>query len=203
MARTQAPDYELRRQAIVEAAADLYARRGFLGASIADLAKASGGSKSLIYHYFTRKEDILFAVMASHIEELRAAVAEVEASPAPPADKLRALARRFMALYAGAAARQKVLLNELGHLPPARRVEITAWQRDLVRAVEALLTAIQPALDKRPGGARPTAMLFFGMINWTHTWYDPEGPASPDAIADAAVNLVLGGIPALGRSQAS
>jgi hypothetical protein len=40
-------------------------------------------------------------------------------------------------------------------------------------------------------------MLFFGMINWTHTWYDPAGPAAPAAVADAAVDLVLGGLPAL------
>lgn len=198
MARTQAADYEQRREAIVEAAAELYARRGFLGASIADLAEACGSSKSLIYHYYSAKEDILFDVMASHIEELRAAVRAVGASPAPPADKLRALARRFMTLYARAASRQKVLLNEAGHLPPARRAEITASQRELVRAVEELLTAVQPALASRPGGALPVAMLFFGMINWTHTWYDPAGPATPEAVADAAVDLVLGGLPALG-----
>jgi len=197
MARTQAADYDQRREGIVAAAAELYARRGFLGASIADLAQACGSSKSLIYHYFSAKEDILFEVMASHIEELRAAVREVEASPAPPADKLRDLARRFMALYAGAAARQKVLLNELGHLPPTRRDEIVSWQRELVSAVELLLTRLRPALADRPGGARPIALLFFGMINWTHTWYDPAGPAAPDAIADAAVDLVLGGLPAL------
>src|SRR5262249_11214860 len=52
MARKQAPDYEQRREAIVDAAAALFARRGFLGASVADLAEACGASKSLIYHYY-------------------------------------------------------------------------------------------------------------------------------------------------------
>jgi AcrR family transcriptional regulator len=197
VARTQAADYDQRREAIVAAAADLYARRGFPAASVADLAAACGVSKSLIYHYFPSKEDILFAVMASHIEDLRTAVRAVDSLQAAPAVKLRALARRFMALYSGAAERQKVLLNELGHLPPDRCREITAWQRELVRAVEALLLAIRPDLAARPGGARPVAMLFFGMINWTHTWYDPAGPAAPAAVADAAVDLVLGGLPAL------
>ena len=201
MARTQAADYDQRREAIIEAAAELYARRGFPSASVADLAAACGVSKSLIYHYFPAKEDVLFAVMASHIEDLRAAVHELDAATARPEEKLRALARRFLALYAGAAARQKVLLNELGHLPHARREEIVAWQRELVRAAEALLTAVEPRLAARPGGARPVAMLFFGMINWTHTWYDPAGPASPEAVADAAVDLVLGGLPALAQAS--
>ncbi len=52
MARPQSPDYDKRRDAIVSAAAHLYARRGFQGASVADLAKACGTSKALIYHYF-------------------------------------------------------------------------------------------------------------------------------------------------------
>ena len=49
MARPQAADYDDRRAAIVEQAARLYAERGFLGASLSDLAKACKTSKSLIY----------------------------------------------------------------------------------------------------------------------------------------------------------
>ncbi len=115
------------------------------------------------------------------------------------AGKLRRLARAFMRLYAGAAARHKVLLNELGNLPPARRKEIIGSQRALVAEVERLLAELQPALA---GRSRPAAMLFFGMINWTHTWFDVKGPASPDEVADMAVDLVLGGLPQLG-GQAS
>ena len=50
MARPQSPDYEQRREAILSAAARLYATKGFPGASVAELAKACGASKSLIYH---------------------------------------------------------------------------------------------------------------------------------------------------------
>ena len=50
MARPQSPDYDKRRDSILRAAARLYARQGFNGASVADLAKACRSSKSLIYH---------------------------------------------------------------------------------------------------------------------------------------------------------
>ena len=70
MARTQAADYEQRREAIVEKAAERFASQGFRGASVADLAEAVGASKSLIYHYYPSKEDILFEVMDSHLQEL-------------------------------------------------------------------------------------------------------------------------------------
>jgi AcrR family transcriptional regulator len=70
MARPQSPDYDKRREAIVATAASLYARRGFPGASVSDLAKACGSSKSLIYHYFPSKDDILYDVMAAHLDAL-------------------------------------------------------------------------------------------------------------------------------------
>jgi len=70
MARTQSADYAIRREAIVDRAAELFAERGFLGASIADLADALKTSKSLIYHYYDSKEDILFDVMHSHVKAL-------------------------------------------------------------------------------------------------------------------------------------
>jgi hypothetical protein len=37
-------------------------------------------------------------------------------------------------------------------------------------------------------------MLFFGMINWTHTWFDPKGAVSPGALAEMAADLTLGGL---------
>ena len=197
MARTQAADYEERRLAIVEAAAELYAQHGFLGASLADLATKCNSSKSLIYHYYASKEDILFEVMSSHVEALNAASDEVEALQLPASERLRRLAHAFMTLYVGAAARHKVLLNELDRLPSERRAQIVARQRRLIISVERLLMEIQPKLKRSRKLARPATMLFFGMINWTHTWFDPAGPASPDQIADLAADVVLKGLPAI------
>ena len=103
MARTQAADYDERKEAIVAAAAALYASRGFNGASVADLAERCKTSKSLIYHYYASKEDILYDVMISHVRALEAAAREAVTGDTPPERKLRELAHRFMALYVGAA----------------------------------------------------------------------------------------------------
>jgi AcrR family transcriptional regulator len=202
MARTQAADYEERREAIVEAAAELYADHGFLGASLVDLATRCNSSKSLIYHYYASKEDILFDVMSSHIEALNAAADAIDAETSAPDVKLRKLAHAFMALYVGAAARHKVLLNELNHLPDARRTQIVRRQRRLITVVESLLAEIQPKLKRSKDLARPATMLFFGMINWTHTWYDPAGRASPAKVADLTVDIMLDGLRSLGRRSA-
>src|SRR6185295_9190001 len=110
MARPQSPDYDKRRAAILAAAASLYARHGFQGASVADLAAACSTSKSLIYHYFPSKDDILYAAMATHLDDLVAAAADATQSGGAE-EKLRALTRAFMRLYVGAQDSHKVLLN--------------------------------------------------------------------------------------------
>ncbi len=194
MARTQAADYDERKEAIVNTAATLFAREGYNGASVADLAKRGKFSKSLIYHYYQSKDDILFDVMISHVRALEEAATEATAGVEPPARKLRELAHRFMALYVGAADRHKVLLNDLDHLPKARRTEIVAVQRRLIEIVQKLLVEIEPSLKRKSGAAFSAAMLFFGQINWTHTWFDPRGPVSAGALAEMAVDVTLGGI---------
>jgi len=192
MARTQAADYEERRTAIVEQAARLFAERGFLGASIADLAEACESSKSLIYHYYASKEDILYDVMHSHVRALLDTAEEVASGCALPSAKLRALTAGFLRLYVGAAARHRVLLNELQQLPETQRATVIAIQRRLIEIVKDVLAELRPGM---PAALNlPAAMLYFGMINWTHTWLDPEGAATPEQIATLASNVFLEGL---------
>ena len=190
MARTQAADYDQRREAIVEKAAHLFASSGFRGTSVSDLAQACATSKSLLYHYYPSKEDVLYAVMSSHIDQLGEDVDEVMARDEAPDELLHALIHRFMAHYVGAADRQKVLLNELDNLPTDKRATIVTKQRTIIDAVQNLLTEIDPRLND-PVQARVQTMLLFGMINWTHTWFDSTGPVSADAIADLALDHFL------------
>ncbi|GAM99044.1 transcriptional regulator of TetR family [alpha proteobacterium U9-1i] len=194
MARTQAADYDERRLKIVETAARLFARDGFLGASVADVADACELSKSALYHYYASKEDILYDVMHSHIVALDDAARAVVEGPGEATDKLRLLVREFMRLYVGAADRHKVLLNDLLRLPKPRRQAIVAMQRGLIDTVADLLCEIEPGLRMREAERRPAAMLVFGMINWTHVWFDPAGAVSAEALADMAVDLTLGGL---------
>jgi AcrR family transcriptional regulator len=190
MARPQSPDYDKRRASIVQAAGQLYARRGFQGASIADLAKACGTSKALVYHYFPSKDDILYEVMADHLDDLVEAADEaMQAGGAT--ERLRALTLSFMRLYVGAEDSHKVLLNELDNLPPERRAEVVGKQRRVIAVVETLVREIRPELNPV---VLPITMLFFGMINWTHTWFRPDGKTSPEDLAELAFDLMLNGL---------
>jgi AcrR family transcriptional regulator len=197
MARPQSPDYDKRRDAIVAAAARLYAKKGFKGASVANLAEACRTSKSLIYHYFPSKEDILHDVMASHLELLaEAAEAAVSSKEEEPRKRLRVIAHSFMRLYSGAADRHRVLLNELDNLPAERRADVVAKQRRIIALVEGEIRQVRP--DLASGDQAPAlTMLFFGMINWTHTWFKADGQMPAEALGDLAVDLMLKGLAGL------
>ena len=189
MARTQARDYGQRREDILNLASELFARKGFAESSMSKLAEASSVSKSLIYHYFHSKEDILYAVMASHIDILEGDVSRVAAMAGGPLEKLTALIQRFMAHYVGAADRQKVLLNELDSLPPEKRSDLIRRQRAIVNATQELVVGVYPALSTNPARAKVQTLLLFGMMNWTHTWFSTEGPLKATDVAGMILEL--------------
>jgi AcrR family transcriptional regulator len=195
MARTRAADYDERLQAIVEEAARLFARDGFNGTAVSDIAKACSMSKSLLYHYYPSKEDLLYAVMSAHVETLVEDVETIDPDERSPADQLKRVLGLFMQHYMGASDQQKVLLNELENLPPERRSEIVAKQRRIVNEVQKVLVAARPELGRDSGMARARTMLLFGMLNWTMTWYDPEGAVDAARLVDAMTEMALGGAP--------
>jgi hypothetical protein len=130
--------------------------------------------------------------MHSHVAALLEAAQNVLSQGLEPNATLRALTTEFMKHYVGAAERQKVLLNELHHLPKDRRTIIIGIQNKLIDIVQDVLGKLRPDLAKSPL-KRPAAMLYFGMINWTHTWMDPSGPAKPPKIAELSANVFLDG----------
>ena len=99
-----------------------------------------------------------------------------------------------MGLYVGAQAHQKVLLNELVNLPEDRRAIIVGHQRQVLDVADRLITALRPDLARRRPDRRAMVMRFFGMLNWTHTWYDPSGPVMPARFAGMASETFLSGL---------
>ncbi|MBH5323450.1 TetR/AcrR family transcriptional regulator [Aurantiacibacter sediminis] len=192
MARPRAADYDERRAAIIAQAARLFARRGFNGTSVADIASGCDMSKSLLYHYYPSKEDLLYEVMSSHVEMLFEEASACERIEGTASNKLKALLTTFMGHYHGAADAQKVLLNELHNLPAERRATIVSHQREIVDCVQRLLLEARPDCCATPALARARTMLLFGMLNWTMNWYKPDGPVATEALLDMMVEMALG-----------
>lgn len=201
MARTRSEDYHDKRALIFERAAELFAESGFARASIADLAGRCRASKSWIYHYFPSKEAILYEILRDHVEALHRAAARATGGGDPPKAQLRQLLGAFMAIHARARARHVVLLNDLGCLPEAQQREIRELERQVVLLVTALLRRVSPGLALRRSLVEPVAMLLIGMLNWTHTWYHPDGALAPEQLAELAADLFLGGLDALAADR--
>lgn len=197
MARTQAPDYDDRRQAIADRASELFARMGFHRASISDLAEACGTSKSALYHYYSSKEAILFDILHDHTQLLLETAQGIAASGGDAVQRLRRLAESFMEIYVSSTAKHVVLLNEIASLPEEQRHEVIALQNKVVDIFLSLLMEIRPELESRHDMRKPVAMMFMGALNWTYTWFRQDGPVSPGAFADMVVDLFAAGLPAM------
>jgi AcrR family transcriptional regulator len=68
MPRVRASDYDTKLLGIVDAAAALFAKSGYSGARMSQVAEACGVSKSMLYHYFATKDDLLFFMVKEHLE---------------------------------------------------------------------------------------------------------------------------------------
>ena len=189
MARPQAPDYAQRREAIMRIAAELYAKHGFHATAVSAITAACNTSKSLLYHYFPSKEDLLFEVMTSYVDTILEATQSTERADRSPEENLLALAKVMMAHYKGAHHYHKVLLYELDSLPTAQRSEIVGRQRRILDVVDRQLLRLGPTKSK--GERRAATMLFMGAMNWTHTWFDPAGELSSDALAATATKMLV------------
>lgn len=193
MARSKAAGFEAQRVAIRDAAARLFAQKGYASASIADLARACGVSKALMYHYYRDKEALLADIALSYVERLEAIVDEIAARQLPPAAHLRKLIAAFMAEYEHSAARHRVLVQDVKYLERAHRSRVLARQRRVVDGFADVIAQLAPDAA-REKLSKPLTMILFGMINWTFTWLKDRGPLSYDDMAPLVADLFLGGI---------
>jgi AcrR family transcriptional regulator len=192
MARPKAASFDAQRGAIRDAAARLFADKGYASASIAEIADACGVSKTLLYHYYVDKEDLLYDIAARYVERLQALVAEVDGERRPAAAHLRQLIARFMSEYEHSAARHRVLVQDVKYLSRAHRARVVARQREVVAGFADAIARLTPEAGE--DWHRPLTMILFGMMNWTFTWLRPGGSLRHDDLAPVVADLFMGGL---------
>jgi len=196
MARGRAPSYASQREHILAQAAALFARRGYSGTSMNEVARACGVSKPALYHYVRDKQQLVATIAEAHVARLEAVVNEVAAERLAPEAALRQLILRFVEEYAGAQNAHRVLTEDVRFLDPPERAPVLAAERRVVVAFAAAVAAVRPgaaaaAIDK------PLAMLLFGMINWMFTWLRPDGMMTHADMAPVVCDLFFGGLGAV------
>jgi AcrR family transcriptional regulator len=198
LARTRSKEYDSIQELILERTAELFASRGYVASSIGDIAEACECSKSRLYHYFDSKESILSTMLTEHVDRLIHGGREIVAAHADPRERFTRLIQFFMEIYAVSRAKQVVLLTCIEFLPEGKRREIIDKERELVSYVRNILKALQPGGAQAGSATDVDTMLFFGMINWTYTWYRADGAITPQELAERSVSMFLNGYLASG-----
>jgi len=206
MARPKSATHDIKRDAILDIAAQCFADRSYPAASMNEIACACGTSKARLYHYYESKDAILFDLLDRHTQRLLALIAQTEAKAQrqnlDDRAALHALVRAFLQEYESSATRHAALLNDTKFLsgePDASldgsspRELILNRQRDIVAAMTRFLRRAYPS-RLTPFNQTAQTMMLLGMINWTFTWLRPGGPMSYAAFAEEVVEMLDKGL---------
>jgi AcrR family transcriptional regulator len=196
MARTRSENYDDIQRGILTAACDLFAKQGYMRASIAELADACKLSRGALYHYFESKEAILFAILDAHVRQMIADVEVGMSGQSTTLDRFRAAIRAIVELNARSSNEQRLILNDLSFLAEAEQQAIKTLERQLVDAISDLLIRLDTEGKIVKRSKKVYTMMLFGMLNFSHTWYDPKGDIEPQEFADLVVDLFLHGFTA-------
>ena len=196
MPRGRAPTYDAQREAILAGAAKLFAERGYSDVSMAEVARACGVSKPLLYHYVQDKDDLLVLICEGHVSRLVELVRETIAEESEPQARLKLMIRRFVEAYAEARHEHRVLTQDVKFLHGAGKTRVLAREREVVAAFADTIALLRPEAGAE-NLHKPLTMLLFGMINWMFTWLKPDGELTYEAMAPVVTELFFGGLGAV------
>lgn len=197
MARPRASDHFEKRHAIMAQAAELFARHGYDRASLAMLAQACGVSKALVYHYWHDKEELLFDVLAQHLQKLVEIARGVHTLTRGPRERLESFAFLLLDAYRDADAVHRVQIACLGLLSPERQEALKALERALVEEAAGIIAELHPEVAGERHLLMPLTMSFFAMLNWHYLWHREGAKLTRADYARMVATLIAAGTPAV------
>jgi TetR/AcrR family transcriptional regulator, cholesterol catabolism regulator len=181
-----------RREELTRIAARLFAKQGYQGTSLADLAEELGVQKPSLYHHIDSKEDLLWEVAWEGANAFHAAL---DATPAesPAAERIRLALRAHLAVVAGQLDIATVFVREWRYLEGERHETFVAERRRYEERIRELFRAGVEESQLRTDLDVPTAaLLFLSAANWAYTWLRPG--SDTDQLADRLYSALLEGM---------
>ena len=178
---------------LLEIVVGVFNARGYDATSMEDLARASGLTKSSIYHHVSGKEELLRLAVARAVDELLAVLDEPASTRGPAVERLEHVVRRSAHVLVAQLPYVTLLLRVRGNTG----AELWALERrrDVDRRLSAL---VQAAIDE--GDVRAdldpalVTRLLFGMVNSLTEWWRPGGAHTADDVAAAIVAVAFDGL---------
>lgn len=181
---------------VVETAARIFYERGYVGASVGDIAEELGILKGSLYYYIDSKEELLFEIVDEVHKQVRTLLAAALARDDLSArDRLALYVRTQTEYNARNAVNIAVYYRDLDHLSEPKLKDIRGRQSRHFRSLVDLIAAAQEEgdvsadLDPKLGARGVLATMI-----WTYTWYRAGGPIGPDELGDFCVRFALAGL---------
>lgn len=178
---------------IVAAGIEVFARKGYAGATIQDVAERVGVLKGSLYYYIDSKEDLLERVFASIHAEAAAIVEECRALDVPPLERLRAYVERYVLWYLDRRVEVGLYFREW-HQLTGERHDAAIQQRALFeRFIRGLIEearadgAVPASVD-----ARHATSFVLGAVNSIAGWYRDGDADAPEVVAASYARMAVG-----------
>jgi AcrR family transcriptional regulator len=179
---------------IIEAAAQVFAERGYHGASTQDIADILHIRQASLYYYVPSKEAALEFVCIQGVAGFFETAQAIASGPGKARERLAGLIRAHVAPILDRGNFVRVFLTQRQFLPNRSRRRVGKWSRGLEKIFEAVIRdGMRNAEFRADLDPRLTTLAILGMANGVSTWYHNEG-ASMERIANEFVALVLGGL---------
>jgi TetR/AcrR family transcriptional regulator, cholesterol catabolism regulator len=196
--------FDRRLSEILDYATEVFADKGYEGASMRDLSRLSGISLAGLYYYFESKEKLLYFIQqhtfTTIIDRLRKRLAE----STDPETRIRIFVHNHVDYSVTRQKAMKVLSHEDDVLTNGYGSELAAIKREYYRLCVGLvddlaqtegLKSIGPSASAAGGiGTRTAVMGLFGMMNWLYTWYKPRVDPDAEVLAREISDIFLRGI---------
>jgi TetR/AcrR family transcriptional regulator, cholesterol catabolism regulator len=198
--RVTATRFDRRLGHILDHATEVFCVKGYEGASMRDLSRATGISLAGLYHYFESKERLLFLVQkhtfTTIVQQLKARLEDVN----DPEQRIRIFILNHLEYFVSNQRGLKVLSHEDESLKNGFSSEIAGIKREYYRICLGLMEDLRRkrSLDFN---ARTAVMSLFGMINWIYTWYNPRVDGDAEALAGQMGDILLNGIVRGGKTR--
>jgi AcrR family transcriptional regulator len=178
---------------ILDGATRAFCEKGYEGASMRDISRATGMSLAGMYHYFGSKERLLYLIQkdsfSTIVARLRARLAESSGAE----HGIRAFIQNHLQYFLEHQQAMKVLSHEDEALKGEYGREIAQIKREYYHLCRELLDRY-----KKENGlqfdSRTAVLSLFGMMNWIYTWYNARLDGNADQLAREMGNIFFRGI---------
>jgi AcrR family transcriptional regulator len=195
-----------KRQRILDAAAKILARHGYAEATLAAIADDVGTHAGSIYYYFPSREDLVKEVLLTSLKRMRNTVqpSPDEDNTVSPLTRLKTTLRNILILYTSAQDDffSRAYTRTFNQVPETMRQELADWRRVVRGLWRQRLREAQEAGELRDSmDIELASLLLVGATNWVPMWYNPDGPHTPDEIADTFIDMLLNGLASPDKSS--